>query len=75
MPQVIAKLSLVLHFRFEQQKIFKKIDLYQLFYFDKFLPLFVFASRSLSFLVLLITETVAYALMGVILELKTEPKE
>jgi hypothetical protein len=41
----------------------------------------VFASRSLSFLDLLITElfeevgTVAYALMGVILEFKTEPKE
>jgi hypothetical protein len=41
----------------------------------------VFASRSLSFLVLLIIEllrkvaTVAYALMGVILEFKTEPKE
>jgi hypothetical protein len=41
----------------------------------------VFASRSLSFLDLLITKLfeevgiVAYALMGVILEFKTEPKE
>jgi hypothetical protein len=56
MPQVISKLSLVFHFRFEQQKVLKKIDLCQLFCFDRFLPLFVFASRSLYFLVLLITE-------------------
>jgi hypothetical protein len=32
------------------------MDLCQLFYFDRFLSLFVFASWSLSFLVLLITE-------------------
>jgi hypothetical protein len=31
-------------FRFEQQTIREKIDLYLLFYFDRFLPLFAFAS-------------------------------
>jgi hypothetical protein len=48
--------------------IFRKTDLYRLFYFDRFLPLFSFASWSLSFWVLLIMElfeevaTVAYVL-------------
>jgi hypothetical protein len=45
------------------------------------MSLFVFASRSLSFLVLLITElfeevaTVSYALMDGIFEFETESKE
>jgi hypothetical protein len=55
MPQVISKLLLGLHFSIWETEG-RKIDLCQLFYFDRFLPLFVFASRSLSFLVLLITE-------------------
>jgi hypothetical protein len=55
-PQVISKLSLGYTFQFEKQKVLEKINLCQLFCFDRFLPLFVFASRSLSFWVLLITE-------------------
>jgi hypothetical protein len=65
---------------FEQQKTLGKIDLCQLFCFDRFLPLFAFASRSLYFLVLLIWElfeevaTVVYALICGSVELKPEPK-
>jgi hypothetical protein len=36
-------------FWFEQQKIPKKFDLCQLFSFDRFLPIFLFATLSLSF--------------------------
>jgi hypothetical protein len=66
--------------RFEQQKVFKKFDLWQMFCFDRFLPLFVFASQSLSFWVLLITETfeevatIVYALYVVFLSLKLNQK-
>jgi hypothetical protein len=49
MPQVISKLSLVIHFLIWATENPQKIDLCQLFCFDRFLPLFVFASRSLSF--------------------------
>jgi hypothetical protein len=56
MPKVISKLSLVLHFSIWATEGPQKIDLFQLSCFDRFLPLFVFASRSLSFWVLLITE-------------------
>jgi hypothetical protein len=48
-PQVISKLSLVLHFLIWETEGPQKIDLRQLFCFDRFLPLFVFAYRSLSF--------------------------
>jgi hypothetical protein len=56
MPQVISKLSLVLHFSIWATECPRKNDLCQLFCFDRFLPLFVFASRSLSFWVILIME-------------------
>jgi hypothetical protein len=62
------------------RRFLKKFDLYQLFCFDRFLPLFAFASWSLSFHVLLITEllrevaTVANVLISVVLELKLNQK-
>jgi hypothetical protein len=56
MPLVISKLSLVLHFSIWAIEGPRKNQPYLLFCFDRFLPLFVFASRSLSFWVLLITE-------------------
>jgi hypothetical protein len=56
MPQVISKLLLVFHFSYWATEGPQKINLCQLFCFDRFLPLFVFASRSLSFLALLITK-------------------
>jgi hypothetical protein len=63
-------------FDLRNRKVLEKIDLYLLFCFDRFLPLFAFASWSLSFWVLLITEllrevsTVANVLIDVVLELK-----
>ena len=54
----------------------KKIDLYLLFCFDRFLPIFAFASKSLSFGILLRKRvlkevvTVANVLIGVRLVLK-----
>jgi hypothetical protein len=67
-------------FRFEQQKTLRKIDLCQLFCFDRFLPLFVFASRSLFFSsfdheTFEEVATVSYASMDSIFEFETEPKE
>jgi hypothetical protein len=56
MPQVVSKLSLVLHFSIWATEGPRKNDLCQLFCFDRFRLLFVFASRSLSFWVLLIME-------------------
>jgi hypothetical protein len=75
-PRLLYNFCYLCTFWFEQQKIFKKIDLYLLFYFDRFLPLFAFASWSLSFWVLLITEllrevaTVDNVLIDVVIELK-----
>jgi hypothetical protein len=72
-PRLYPNFHYFCTFLFEQQKVLEKIDLCQLFCFDRFLPLFVFAYRSLSFWVLLITEpfwevdTVVYALYVVFL--------
>jgi hypothetical protein len=53
-PRLLSNFHYLFTFWFEQHKIFEKIDLYLIFCFDRFLPLFAFASWSLSFRVLLI---------------------
>jgi hypothetical protein len=56
MAQVISKLSLVIHFFIWATENPRKNRPLSAVLFCRFLPLFMFASRSLSFWVLLITE-------------------
>jgi hypothetical protein len=80
MTQVISKLSLVLHFSIWATEDHQKNWSLPAVLFWQILSLFAFASWSLSFWVLLITElfeevaTVSYVLICVVLELKLSQK-
>ena len=67
-------------FDLSNRRFKKKIDLYGLLCFDRFLPFYIYASKTHSFLVLLgkrdslRVATVAYVILDVFLTCQTEPK-